>query len=210
MSAKTYGSRLAAAALLLCTYFDAAGETMQKRSSTPAGGKGRTQMIDQLEDPSETVREAAVSKILKSRDADIDQIVGIVERSVPQEGKKAIARDNIVLLGRLRATKAVPVLVRLLTFQVPYLATRPQTIDDSCPAAGALIEIGSPALAPVLERIRNEDGDILQWASAAVFRGVLGERWASLVLEKEIQNSLQPEKEQRLRQVLEKLHRLPK
>src|SRR2546426_11360718 len=107
----TSSSRVVAAAFLLCGCFEAA-DGMQGGDGGPAAGKERTRMIAQLEDQSERVRKAAASEILNSRDADIERIAAIVERSVPHEAKKAIARDSIVLLGKLRAAKAVPLLVR--------------------------------------------------------------------------------------------------
>ena len=166
-------------------------------------------MADQLADESESVRKGAAAEILKSRQAEIQRLITIVERGVAND-RKAAVRDGMLLLGQLRAVEAVPMLVQRLTFQVPYLATRPQPIEDLCPAVQALIDIGSPSLRPVLERIEGEDGDILQRAGAAVFRGVLGETWAMTQLESRIRSGATGVRTDRLRQVVEKLAQLPK
>jgi len=168
-------------------------------------------MIGQLDSPSESVRSAASAEILKNRDADLQQIAALVEKYLSIDDRKATARDGILLLGKLHAAQYVPLLVKNMTFRVSYLTTtRPQSIEDLCPAVQALIDIGSPALKPVMHRVKSEDDENLQAGGAAVFRGVLGEEWAAVLLEYEIQAAGQSTVAERLRQVLHQLRRLPK
>lgn len=70
-------------------------------------------------------------------------------------------RNEILLLGRLRAVEAVPDLVRLLGFRYKYrwekpvdgvrAVVHPIDVGDRYPAIAALFEIGKPALPGLLE-----------------------------------------------------------
>jgi len=174
-----------------------------------AQGKG-VGMLDALESQSQQERIAASAEIIRRRQIENAQIAQIAAKYVQVEERKGSAKDNLVLLGRLHAAETIPLLVQNMTFAVFYKDTkRPQSVEDLYPAVQALIHIGSPSLNPVLERLKNEDGETLQRTGAAVFRGVLGRVWATCVLENEIKAAGQTKAVERLRQVLRHMSELP-
>jgi HEAT repeat protein len=168
------------------------------------------QTYRQLESDSAQTRDTAIAKVLAERRADVKKIADLFVKYHADDHRKGTAKDAMLLLGKLRAAEYVPLLVENLTFQVFYLETnRPQTTEDLYPAVKALIEIGSPAASPVLERLKKEDGEALERTGATVLRDVLGAKWAVAVLEFEIANAAPGLVPARLRQVLQTLKTLP-
>jgi HEAT repeat protein len=159
-------------------------------------------MSIELESDSPEVRAKASEELLAKRQADIAAILRIVEKFLGDDTRRGTVKDNMLLLGKLRAVEAVGLLVRNLTFEVFYKNTkRPQTTEDLYPAVQALIDIGSPALGPVLERLAAEDDELLHRAGAAVLRGVLGRNHARAVLTEELGSAKSVSVQVRLRKV---------
>ena len=167
-------------------------------------------MFSDLESESPEVRKAASYEILDNWRTESRKVAELVEKYVTLENRKGTAKDMILLLGKLRAAEYTPILVQHMTFEVYYKETkRPQTTEDLYPAVQALIDMGSPALNAVLERLKSENSGIVARTGAAVLQGILGEQWASAVLDSEIQNSDQIQVKERLQRVLHQLQNLP-
>ena len=160
-------------------------------------------MFDGLTSESPETRLAASAEILDHRALTLQAIASNVEKYLPDDERPATAGDNIALLGKLRASDYVPLLVQNLTFEVFYKATkRPQTTEDLYPAVQALIDIGSPAVGPVLERLKQESEEVVQKTALAVLRGVLGPDWAGAILDREIRVATSSGAKERLRQAM--------
>ncbi len=156
----------------------------------------------ELDSESPEIRARASSEMLKRHDADVDALLQLLERKLAGDDRQGTVKDVMLLLGRLRAVRAVPLLVHNLTYEAFYKNTkRPQTTQDLYPAVNALIDIGSPSLTPVLERLRSEDDPIVMKAGAAVIRGILGERVASAVVKEESSAEVAPGRKHRLEAV---------
>jgi hypothetical protein len=160
-------------------------------------------MLTELDSEDVATRQAAMAAILKARQEGDNEIATLLEQRVQAPDRQGTVKDCMLLLGRLHATVHVPLLVNHLTFEAFYKNTkRPQTLEDLHPAIPALIDMGSPSIQPVLDRVEAEDGEILQRAGAAVLRGVLGKRRAILIVEDE-QKRAPPPAQARLARVLE-------
>jgi hypothetical protein len=156
----------------------------------------------ELDSESPEVRAHASAEILKRRDADIDALMQLLQRKLAGDDRQGTVKDVMLLLGKLRAVRAVPILVHNLKYEVFYKNTkRPQTTEDLYPAVNALIDIGSPSLNPILERLRREDDAIVTKAGVAVIRGVLGERLASALVKEEAGAEQSPDRKRRLETV---------
>lgn len=163
----------------------------------------------ELESENQALRAQASAEILKRYQADVAAVLKIVEKYLPDPARGGTVKDSMLLLGKLRAAEAVPLLVRSLTYDVFYKNTkRPQPTEDAYPAVQALIDIGAPAIEPVLKRVSSEDDPDVHRAGAAVLRGVLGQRRARSVLHDEMQTA-PAEAQQRLRATVEILDQLP-
>jgi hypothetical protein len=170
--------------------------------AAPAKGKD---VMTELDTEDAVARQAAMAEILAARDEADRQVAAILERRVEAVDRQGTVKDCMLLLGKLHATAYVPLLVKHLTFQSFYKNTkRPQTLQDLHPAVPALIDMGTPAIKPVLARLEAEDDANLQRLGAAVLRGVLGQAWAILIVE-DAQRSASDPVRARLTQVLELL-----
>jgi len=164
----------------------------------------------QLDSESPEIRAQAISEILKRRDADIDALMQLLERKLTGDDRQGTVKDVMLLLGRLRAVRAVPLLVRNLTYEAFYKNTkRPQTTEDLYPAVNALIDIGSPSLNPVLQRLKSDDDSIVTRTGATVIRSVLGEPLASALVKAEASAERVPDRKRRLEAVAHAIHELP-
>lgn len=180
--------------------------------ASQAGGSTivNDETIRQLESDHSETRNAAMAKISNEQHTDAARIADIFLKYRSVDARKGTAKDALLVLGKLRASEYVPLLIENLTFQVFYLETnRPQTTADQYPAVQALIDIGSPALRPLLQRLETEDGGTLGRTGATVLRGVLGERWATAILEYEIAAAPVGPAAERLRRVLLQMKNLP-
>jgi hypothetical protein len=179
-------------------------------ASIGAGANREDNVYTQLESESPEARAAASAEILSRQRADHEKVAAVVAKYAAEEGRGGTVKDSMLLLGKLRAAEHVPLLVRYLTFEVFYKNTkRPQTTEDLYPAVQALVDIGAPALRPVLERASKEDSETVQRTAAAVLRGVLGRAWATAVLSEEIRSAAQSQVKEKLERVLRQVQTLP-
>jgi HEAT repeat protein len=147
-------------------------------------------MVNELDSEVSEQRARVVDQSLKQRSTDVAALIGLAERLAGDPSRQGTVKDTLGLLGRLRAMEAVPLMVRLLTFEVYYKNTkRPQTTSDLYPAVQALIDIGPAAIDPVLERVRVDDDGQVQRNAAVALRGMLGAHRARLVLADEAQRA---------------------
>ena len=166
--------------------------------------------MTQLDSESPEVRARATAEILKRRDVEIDALMQLLERKLAGDDRQGTVKDVMLLLGKLRAVRAVPLLVRNLTYEAFYKNTkRPQITQDLYPAVNALIDIGEPSLNPVLERVRNEDDPTVARTGAAVIRGILGERVASILVKEEAAAEHDANRKRRLEAMAHTIHDLP-
>ncbi len=171
----------------------------------------RYKLIEGLESESPEVRANASAKVLARRQPeDIPEIVKIVEKYLGSDDRQGTVKDNMLLLGKLQAVDAIPLLVRNLTYQAYYKNTkRPQPPADLFPAVQALIDIGRPSVRPVLGRLAAEDGENLAIAGATVLSRILGLPGAEALLSREIAASRDQPAQSRLRNVQRWLEKLP-
>jgi len=143
------------------------------------------QAISDLESDSPDVRRAATQRVLSARDVPHDQIRAIAEKHIAGP-KKGTAKDAILLLGKLNSQSSIDWLLDHLTFDVFYKEMkRPQPPADRFPAVKALIDIGLPAIDPLLARAAASSDPDFHTAAAAVLLGVLGPRGAARRLQAE-------------------------
>ena len=106
-------------------------------------------MTIDLESESPEVRLKASAAVAAARDSTIRELEALARKYVAAGDRRGTVKDVMSLMGRLRAAECVEFLVSQLTFEVYYKETkRPQTTKDLYPAVQALIDIGSPAVAP--------------------------------------------------------------
>lgn len=151
-------------------------------------------------------REAAARSVLDDRRRLVADLQRIVRETVGDEARRGTARDAIVLLGQLRAVESAPLLVENLDFKVFYKdVKRPQPPEDLYPCVGALIEIGMPAIEPVLRRAgMSDDEDVLR-NTAYVVKKILGRKLALALLNDRGQlSAAERQRMERVREVVAK------
>ncbi len=165
-------------AFLLLIIRSTGGHALPRLETTPMEADlETTKLLLDLESADDGVRHAAVEHILHSRNVEHRYIQALAERHV-QGGKGYVARDALGLLGRLQARDQIPYLVSRIDYVVPVVGISMEqlpSIERTFPAAGALIDLGLPAIKPVLERLSQvDDDDEVLIAGAGVLSGVLG------------------------------------
>ncbi|MFZ0718910.1 hypothetical protein [Mycobacterium sp.] len=124
-------------------------------------------------------RRLAAENIHRNRDVPYEDIQAIAEKYIIQGRKGGTVHDCLRLLGKLQARDQCPYLVSRLEYRFFELARlRPPPIETTFPAVGALIDIGLPAVRPVLDRLRGETLDEALLAGAGVLSGILGKKGA--------------------------------
>lgn len=142
-------------------------------------------MLDLESDDQET-RRVAMENVIRRRDVSHEDIKAIAERYIAEGRKGGTVRDALHLLGKLQARDQIPYLVSRLDYKVFEMDRgRPPSIENMFPAAGALIDIGLPAIRPVLDRLRGETSEDALLAGAGVLQGVLGKKDAIARVEAE-------------------------
>jgi hypothetical protein len=156
-------------------------------------------MVHELDSESPEQRARAIDQALQRRSSDVSALIALTERLAADPARQGSVKDAMTVLGRLRAVEAVPLLVRLLTFEVYYKNTkRPQTTSDLYPAVQALIDIGPVSLDALLERVRGDDEAQVQRNAGVALRGMLGQLRARLVLADEAQRAPNERERRRL------------
>ena len=157
--------------------------------------------------------EAALS-LLRERRKTVEELQKIITENIKaaentnDENIKQVrwetARTSIWSLGKMRAVEAVPLLVENLTFLVLDPLRGGQPIEEKLPSVGALIEIGTPSLEPVLQRVEGldvQDRRVTEYVArcaATVIRGVLDRKVAIAYVEDHIEQQNDPVRQQRL------------
>jgi hypothetical protein len=127
-----------------------------------------------------------MERVLRDRDVSHEDVKAIAEKYIAEGRKGGTVRDALHLLGKLQARDQIPYLVSRLGYRVFEMdQARPPAIETTFPAAGALIDIGLPAVRPVLERLRGETSEDVLLAGAGVLRGILGKKGAIARVEAE-------------------------
>jgi hypothetical protein len=182
--------------------------------------------VEALRSPEAKVREEAERAILKDREDTIAAIEALIEESLRGydsmkviekrergEGvdrKYTSAAAAIRVLGEFRSVRSVPLLVRHQGFYFPpewasggASGGRAPGLSDY-PASIALVEIGLPALEPVLEQYKVRDRS---WAPITgwIFEKVLGKDLARAYLEHALAGEKDPQKQESVRHLLKLL-----
>ncbi len=150
-----------------------------------------------LQSPDAAQRDNALVFLLQGREDEKDKVQAIAEmflkRSAQRRAKdqnspvdKMIdqmgnpddqaAKDAVVLLGEFRSVRSIPFLIDHLTLRV--FEKHLQTTMNLYPCVGALVDIGSPSLDPLLARVAQTDDPETARLAAYVFVEVLGNRVA--------------------------------
>jgi hypothetical protein len=150
-------------------------------------------------------REKAAEAIRKQRAELIKKLVGFAAEKVkplpssdprfieyPWHDSKHLAT---LLLGNLRATEAVPVLLENIEYKNP----RTMVVDEPLgsggwyPAAEALSKIGMPAIPPTIDNLGTYDTNCLgRQLCCWVIKEILGPRLGKVRLEMAIEESREP------------------
>ena len=109
-------------------------------------------------------------------------------------------RQAALEIGRTRDPRAVPPLIALLRDQEPLVR-----LD----ASGALMEIGQPAVAPLIEAVQSETDAVFLWNAIRVLEET-GDPQALDALRAILKNHKDPSVQQIARYAIEKLERLQK
>jgi hypothetical protein len=116
--------------------------------------------------------------ILQDRQRLVAELQQIVREFAADEKNQEIAKTAIVLLGKLRAVEAVPLLVEHFQMRTPVSqqsgVVSPMRSPLENPAVGALIEIGSPCLQPLLKKVEESDDRGTLILAAVVVNQILG------------------------------------
>jgi len=112
-------------------------------------------LISKLKNHDEKESQQAFEAILAERQKLIQSLIAIASNKKIREENPKVAGRAITLLGKMRATEAIDLLVTLMTFSDipnpdPYELN---TSDKLFPAVAALMEIGKPAIKTLLKRV---------------------------------------------------------
>lgn len=135
-----------------------------------------------------------------SRQMEIQQSLEVLKNEKNFTENPDLAADAIIKLGELRATQAIPILVRHIDFcdtrqNVP---SRPASIENCRVAARALVKIGTVSLRPVLEASKREESRLRLVCLAMVIRELEGKKAGAALVDSTISQSKDPQIEARL------------
>lgn len=144
-------------------------------SAATEEGSPLDEHIEAMRSQGQAERKKGVEGILAARRRTIGAVEKLAKSLLKSPGREGSAKDAILLLGKLRSTQSVPMLVHNLTFHVFYKSVkRPQSRDDAYPCLGALIEIGMPAVEPTMRRAEAADDKRVHASAAYLLEKVLG------------------------------------
>jgi hypothetical protein len=146
-----------------------------------------------LNSDSSAERRAAVREILKRRNVAHDQLRALVDRYIGTGSRHETIYDVMVLLGRLRAIELIPWFLGHLTYRSSSWIIRDgATPDRVYPAVAALIEIGAPALKPMLARLASHGDEETRAVIETFLRKVLGKYEAIERVTRELASAADP------------------
>jgi len=180
-----------------------------------AAGKIITFDISGLESEKLEEREKTAETILKNQKEVIKQLIDFAAKKVEplrSESLKAVEypwRDNkhlsILLLGDLRASEAVPVLVENIEYENTKIIDVWGHLDKSerYPAVEALIKIGMPSVEPVIEKMARYDKEcVARYNCVFIIERILGTHLAKEKLKIVIEQTKDPAVRKNLEAVL--------
>src|SRR5262245_48070059 len=147
---------------LLAPALAAAGALMIP-SPSHAQNDDLNKLLAQLKSGRFADQGAAVRTVLYQRRMVVETLIEFVKDHAGNKKNYEVilqTREAMGLLGKLRATEAVPVLVENLTFsgQPPGPGVGPlPSLEGNRPAVAALIRIGVKSLGPVVERVASSE-----------------------------------------------------
>ena len=111
-------------------------------------------------------RETMAGLVEQCRLNTIENLESNIRDFIGDGSRNGTVKTSIILLGRLRAVEAVPLLVEHLTFSVFYKQVkRTQLWDEGYPCIQALSDIGFVSLDPILKQAeQTDDKDYLRCA----------------------------------------------
>jgi hypothetical protein len=146
---------------------------------------------------------------MQERVVAIQEAMATIRDLDKDETRRGTVRDSILLLGKLRATEAVPLLVEHLNYGVFYKESkRLQTPEDYYPAGQALIDIGIPSLDPVVTAMTATDDATMHQLGARIIVKILGPKLAGVYLQDKIQAETEQTRRTRLQAVMAYLNRV--
>lgn len=160
--------------------------------------------VQQLSAPAMEQRVAAAEIIKQEREHRINDLIQVARRRTEplrtRVGDVEVAsyhwREDkhlaILLLGDLRASEAIVVLLENIEYMNPRsdVADRLQGPEFWFPAVESLIKIGMPAIDPVVDRLGREDKDgVVRRNCLATVRNILGLELAKTKLQLSIGNA---------------------
>ena len=115
------------------------------------------------------------------------------------------ARETILLLGKLRAVEAIPLLIKNLEFA----NGGGSYIREEFSCLGALIDIGSPALAPLLTAAANTDDAALRRLISYAFINIVRRDAAVAYIKSQAPPNLSAAQREHLDALMQDISHLP-
>ncbi len=136
--------------------------------------KGLPGQIEGLLSKDSRVRDSSVDSILQDRLGIVQQLIPLIDPANAQKYSDETRSVAAYLLGKFRASEAVPVLSRALADEpgVELIFNRSRYYD--VPFWTALVRIGRPAVPAMIENIETSDNAVLRKRSLSVLYHVLG------------------------------------
>jgi hypothetical protein len=144
-------------------------------------------------------REATAGQVEQCRLNTIENLESNVRDLVSEGSRDKTVQTSILLLGRLRAVEAVPLLVEHLTFSVFYKQTKPWW--DGHPCIQALSDIGFASLDPLLKQAEQTDDKEYLRCVQRVCTNVLGSEMAEKYIENRIEHTTDSIRKNRLQRL---------
>jgi HEAT repeat protein len=129
---------------------------------------------EMLEAKDRKVQNKAIKTILDDRLRTVNMLIEIVDQANNGVSPKQAGQAAAYLLGKLRAPEAVAVLSRALARSDPndFISVEPNPLTNG--VFNALVEIGRPAVPPMITNITTSDDERLRNRSMDVVYRVLG------------------------------------
>ncbi len=169
-------------------------------------GQGQMDAIGKIRSSNSALQEEGGRELLQQRKELISSLINILKQG--DKNAKGEKRSSLVaainVLGEMRATEAVDILVDYIKFQAIdelIIFDRLTPPSEIFPAVKALIQIGKPSFPPVLRALKestDEDVILLRWNSGWIILKVLGRKLGRTYLEDALQSETDPKKRARI------------
>jgi hypothetical protein len=149
-------------------------------------------------------------KLLSEVDEQRVELLGVLLRHLGTTRSPDVQAAAIYLIGRHRLSDGARELVRWIDFAPPPPDRRgPEPLWEKYPAMEALIAIGRPSVAPVIELLASDGDPLKQDLAVKVLRYAEDAGVASFILERAIRSESDSLRQTRLRDALARLSTLP-